>query len=70
MGSAWDTPGEFVMKMCQPVFRARRDTSDCQFMGCMSTMKPACRRSCAATTGSLAEMATSVGCSRTMGVPE
>ena len=47
MGSIWDTAGEFVIKMCQPVFRARRDTSDCQFMDCRSTLKPASRKSCA-----------------------
>ena len=63
-----------VANMCQPPFSggsflARRPTRLCQSIACRSTLKPAWRSSCAATSGSFWIAARSVGFMMTMGVP-
>ena len=63
-----------VRNMCQPPlsggsFLARRPTSVCQSIACRSTLKPAWRSSCAATSGSFWIAARSVGFISTIGVP-
>ena len=73
--------GLHTSKVCQAVrnmfqpplsgasFLARRPTRVCQSMACRSTLKPAWRNSCAATSGSFWMLARSVGFMMTMGVP-
>ncbi len=63
-----------VKNMFQPPcaggsFFARRVTTVFQSIACRSTLKPACRSSCAATSGSFWIAARSVGFMRTTGVP-
>ena len=63
-----------VRNMCQPPlsigsFLARRPTRVCQSIACRSTLKPAWRSNCAATSGSFWIEARSVGFISTIGVP-
>ena len=63
-----------VQNMFQPPavgrsFFERRDTSVCQSIACRSTLKPAWRISCPATSGSLSIEIRSVGFISTTGVP-
>ena len=50
-------------------FFARRVTTVFQSIDCRSTLNPACRKSCAATSGSFWIAARSVGFISTTGVP-
>ena len=50
-------------------FFARRETTVFQSIACRSTLKPAWRSSCAATSGSFWMAARSVGFRITIGVP-
>ena len=63
-----------VKNMCQPPlstgsFFARLPTKVCQSIACRSTLKPAWRSSCAATSGNFWIEARSVGFMITIGVP-
>ena len=63
-----------VRKACQPPafggsFLARRATSVCQSIDCMSTLKPAFSISDLATGARLVSTARSVECISTIGVP-
>ena len=63
-----------VRKACQPPafggsFLARRATSVCQSIDCMSTLKPAFSISDLATGARLVSTARSVECMSTIGVP-
>src|SRR6476469_8069645 len=73
-GFETSAPDQLVKNIFQPpsfgdFWLARRATTVCQSVACRSTLKPASRNSCAATTGCAFRVTTSPGAMITIGVP-